>query len=112
MTYYNARHGNGQTQTRSAADDVAHATQLPTSASHPFYRRLNELLREHGFDDFVEGQCASFYAETMGRPGLPPGIYFRLLFHDLETLEIRTYISEPDRGPQSRTDQHAQRDAV
>jgi hypothetical protein len=22
---------------------------------------------------------ASFYAETMGRPGLPPGIYFRLL---------------------------------
>jgi hypothetical protein len=54
------------------------ATQLPTSASHPCYRRLHELLREHGFDDFVEGQCASFYAETMGRPGLPPGIYFRL----------------------------------
>jgi hypothetical protein len=44
-----------------------------------FYRRLNQLLREHGFDDFVEGQCASFYAETMGRPGVPPGIYFRLL---------------------------------
>jgi transposase len=54
-------------------------TELPTAASHPFYRRLNQLLREHGFDDFVEGQCASFYAETMGRPGVPPGIYFRLL---------------------------------
>ena len=27
---------------------------LPTTASHPFYRRLNQLLREHGFDDFVE----------------------------------------------------------
>jgi transposase len=54
-------------------------THLPTSASHPFYRRLNELLREHGFDDVVEGQCAGFYADTMGRPGLPPGIYFRLL---------------------------------
>ncbi len=54
-------------------------TELPTAASHPFYRRLNLLLREHGFDDFVEGQCASFYAETMGRPGVPPGIYFRLL---------------------------------
>lgn len=52
---------------------------LPTSASHPFYRRLNELLREHGFDDVVEGQRAGFYAETMGRPGLPPGMYFRLL---------------------------------
>jgi len=54
-------------------------TDLPTAASHPFYRRLNQLLREHGFDDFAEGQCASFYAETMGRPGVPPGIYFRLL---------------------------------
>jgi hypothetical protein len=29
------------------------------------------LVREHGFDDFVEAQCAGFYAETMGRPGLP-----------------------------------------
>src|SRR5213595_1250226 len=54
-------------------------TDLPTAASHPFYRRLNQLLREHGFDDFTEAQCAGFYAETMGRPGLPPGIYFRLL---------------------------------
>jgi transposase len=54
-------------------------TDLPTAASHPFYRRLNQLLRERGFDDFAETQCASFYAETMGRPGLPPGVHFRLL---------------------------------
>ena len=54
-------------------------TDLPTAASHPFYRRLNQLLCAHGFDDFAEAQCTSFYAETMGRPGLPPGIYFRLL---------------------------------
>jgi transposase len=54
-------------------------TDLPTAASHPFYRRLNQLLREHGFDGFVEAHCASFYAETIGRPGLPPGIYFRVL---------------------------------
>jgi transposase len=54
-------------------------TDLPAAASHPFYRRLNQLLREHGFDDFAEAQCAGFYARTMGRPGLPPGIYFRLL---------------------------------
>jgi hypothetical protein len=32
--------------------------------------------------------------------------------HDLETLEIRTYISEPDRGSQSWIDQRAERDAV
>jgi transposase len=54
-------------------------TELPTAASHPFYARLNELLREQGFDDFVEAACARFYATTLGRPSLAPGIYFRLL---------------------------------
>jgi transposase len=54
-------------------------TDLPSAASHPFYCRLNQLLHDHGFDAFVEEQCARFYAATMGRPGLPPGIYFRLL---------------------------------
>jgi transposase len=54
-------------------------TALPTAASHPFYRRLNQLLREHGFDDFADAQCGNFYAETIGRPSLPLGIYFRLL---------------------------------
>ena len=54
-------------------------TDLPTSASHPFYARLNQLLAERWFDDFVEAHCAPFYAKMKGRPGLPPGIYFRLL---------------------------------
>lgn len=48
-------------------------------ASHPFYERLNELLAEHGFDSFVERKCRRFYAARMGRPGVAPGIYFRLL---------------------------------
>jgi hypothetical protein len=51
-------------------------TDLPTAASHPCYRRLNQLLGEHGFDDFAEAQCASFYAETMGRPGFAAGDLF------------------------------------
>ena len=54
-------------------------TDLPTAASHPFYGRLNQLLADHEFDTFAEGTCREFYAETMGRPGLPPGQYFRLL---------------------------------
>ena len=55
-------------------------TDLPTAASHPFYARLNRLLAAQGFDDFAEQACAGFYADKMGRPGLPPGLYFRLLF--------------------------------
>ena len=52
---------------------------LARSASHPFYSRLNQTLADHGFDRFVEGKCRRFYAATMGRPGLAPGVYFRLL---------------------------------
>ena len=55
------------------------ATDLPTTAAHPFYHRLNELLDEHGFDRFVEGRCKKFYAPTLGRPSLAPGRYFRCL---------------------------------
>jgi transposase len=53
--------------------------EIPNAPSHPFYRRLNSVLAKHGFDDFVEEICAKFYAPTMGRPGLAPGIYFRML---------------------------------
>src|SRR6185312_3460753 len=52
---------------------------LPATGGHPFYQRLNRLLDEHGFDAFVEAQCAPFYAATRGRPSLTPGTYFRLL---------------------------------
>jgi transposase len=53
--------------------------EIPNAPAHPFYRRLNSILMKHGFDDFVEEICAKFYAPKMGRPGLAPGIYFRML---------------------------------
>ena len=77
--YYNADMSMGERKRVRQPTMWVTTTHLPTATSHPFYRRLNEILREHGFDDFVEAECARFYAETMGRPGLPPGIYFRLL---------------------------------
>src|ERR1700723_3234988 len=57
---------------------VAH-TEIASAPSHPFYGRLNELLEEERFDEFVEGRSAKFYARKYGRPSLTPGIYFRLL---------------------------------
>src|SRR5258708_2371555 len=52
---------------------------LPQPVSNQFYEKLNRLLDEYRFDDFVETQCRPFYAEKMGRPSLAPGQYFRLL---------------------------------
>ena len=55
------------------------ATQdLPRSAAHPFYARLNQILDQHDFDGYVEGLWQRFCADGR-RPGLPPGRYFRLL---------------------------------
>jgi transposase len=53
--------------------------ELPRTGGHPFYQRLNHVFDAHDFDVFVEAQCAAFYADTVGRPSLTPGTYFRLL---------------------------------
>src|SRR5215203_2522468 len=90
-------------------------SDLPMSPGHPFYTRLNALLDAHDFDRFVEDLCRGFYAPVMGRPGLAPGRYFRLLllgyFEGLDSergiawratdsLAIRTFLRLPlDEAP-------------
>ena len=97
---------------------------LPVSASHPFYQRLNQILDEKKFDEYVETICEDFYAGEVGRPGLSPGIYFRLLmvgyfegidsergiaWRASDSLSIRSFVrialdeSVPDHSTISRT---------
>src|SRR5512137_2475672 len=68
----------GQRQDKQREFWIA-TSQIVTAPGHPFYHRLNGLLREQGFDGFVEDLCQPFYAETMGRPSIVPGVYFRML---------------------------------
>ena len=65
---------------RQASPMWVDTADLPTSDGHPFFERLNRVLEGAGFDAFVEGLCAAFYAARMGCPSLRPGRYFRLLF--------------------------------
>ena len=53
---------------------------LPRSPGHPFYRKLNELLAEAGFDRWIERHCERYYEheEMRGQPSIPPGVYFRI----------------------------------
>jgi transposase len=97
---------------------------LPVGASHPFYQRLNQILDEKKFDEYVETICEDFYAGEVGRPGLSPGIYFRLLmvgyfegidsergiaWRASDSLSIRSFVrialdeSVPDHSTISRT---------
>lgn len=96
---------------------------LPRSAAHPFYTRLNQILDQADFDGFVETRCQPFYADD-GRPGLPPGRYFRMLllgyFEGLDSeraiawraadsLSVRSFLrlelpeAPPDHSTVSRT---------
>src|SRR2546426_3392345 len=70
----------GTRQHRQRQEDlwITH-NDLAQGPAHPFYQRLNELLDSEKFDEFVEKECAAFYATNNGRPSLTPGIYFRLL---------------------------------
>ena len=54
---------------------------LAKSPGHPFYRKLNELLAEAEFDQWIERRCERYYAteEKRGQPSIPPGVYFRML---------------------------------
>ncbi len=99
-------------------------TDLPSGPGHPFYKRLSKVLAEHGFDRFTEELCQPFYAQKMGRPSIPPGVYFRMLmvgyFEGLDSergiawrcadsLSLREFLgcaldeSTPDHSSVSRT---------
>ena len=52
---------------------------LRNTGGHPFYEALNRVLKKNKFDRFAEDLCQPFYARKMGRPGVPPGVYFRCL---------------------------------
>ena len=115
----------GKRRRRATQASMWVATQdLPRSAAHPFYRRLNQILDEAHFDGYVETRCQRFYADELGRPGLPPGRYFRLLllgyFEGLDSergiawraadsLSVRSFLglelheAPPDHSTVSRT---------
>ena len=98
---------------------------LPVGASHPFYQRLNQILDEKKFDEYVEGDLRAVLRRTKwGGPGLAPGIYFRLLmvgyfegidsergiaWRASDSLSIRSFVrialdeSVPDHSTISRT---------
>ena len=52
-------------------------SELPRGPGHPFSVKLNELFDAFGFDAWIERRWAAYYAERIGRPGIPPGVYFR-----------------------------------
>lgn len=56
-------------------------TKLARGPRNVFYEKLNKQLARVSFDEQVESWCAPYYEVTgIGRPSIPPGTYFRMLF--------------------------------
>ena len=55
------------------------ADQLGRGPRNAFYDQLNLLLDEIDFYSKLE-KAAEPYYQTTGRKGLPPGVYFRMIF--------------------------------
>ena len=53
--------------------------ELPEAPKLPFYDQLKDLLESIGFDRHVELACRPYYTAGLGRPSMPPSVYFRLL---------------------------------
>jgi len=69
----------GQRPAQRQADLWIATDRLAPAPAHPFYQQLNALLAAAGFDPFCQASCQKFYAATLGRPSIPPGVYFRML---------------------------------
>ena len=93
--------------------------QMPQAPGHPFYRKLSQLLAGAGFDPFVEGLCEKFYHDSLGRPSVPPGVYFRMLligyFEGIDSergiawrcADSRTLVEFLGYGPTASTPDHS-----
>lgn len=69
----------GTRRKRQRQEELWYRRDLAEAPGHPFYRRLNEVLDQAGFDEFCEARCHKFYQEKLGRPSLAPGMYFRAM---------------------------------
>src|ERR1700704_4825450 len=69
----------GTRKKRERQEGLWYGDELPEAPGHPFYDRLNGILDKASFDNFCEKKCADFYDAAIGRPSLPPGLYFRTM---------------------------------
>ena len=69
----------GPRRTEEQCEFWVASEQLGRGPRNAFYEKLNEVLADAGFDRELEKAVEPYYCRT-GRKGLPPGVYFRMLF--------------------------------
>ena len=70
----------GRLSNRGKPSRLGSRLAVELAPRHSFYDWCNEILSEVEFDEVVEMLCQSYYSDGVGRPSVPPGRYFRMLF--------------------------------
>src|SRR4051795_2308206 len=70
----------GRLSNRLTAPRSGSRLAVDLAPRHAFYDWCNEVLAEAEFDEAVEMLCQEYYKDRVGRPSIPPGRYFRMLF--------------------------------
>ena len=70
----------GRLSNRLKAVGTGSRLAVDLAPRHAFYDWCNEVLAEAEFDEAVEMLCQPHYQDGVGRPSIPPGRYFRMLF--------------------------------
>src|SRR3954449_11372716 len=70
----------GRLSNRLKAAGTGSRLAVDLAPRHAFYDWCNEVLGEAEFDEAVEMLCQPYYKDGIGRPSIPPGRYFRMLF--------------------------------
>src|SRR3954468_15744259 len=70
----------GRLSNRLTAPRSGSRLAVDLAPRHAFYDWCNEVLAEAEFDEAVEMLCQGYYKDGVGRPSIPPGRYFRMLF--------------------------------
>ena len=70
----------GRLSNRLKASGTGSRLAVDLAPRHAFYDWCNEVLAEAEFDEAVEMLCQGYYKDGVGRPSIPPGRYFRMLF--------------------------------
>jgi transposase len=70
----------GRLSNRLKAPRTGSRLAVDLAPRHTFYDWCNEVLAEAEFDETVEMLCQVYDKDGVGRPSIPPGRYFRMLF--------------------------------
>jgi transposase len=70
----------GRLSDRTVPERASSRLAVAVAPRHRYYDNCNAVLCEAEFDHFVEMLCQEYYVDAVGRPSIPPGRYFRMLF--------------------------------